>query len=351
MTQRIKSVFLQDDRLYIIDQRLLPAEEKIIELGNIEQTVSAIRTLAVRGAPAIGVCAAYGVFTAWRNLSSISDLLQVKSLLFKAVDTLTETRPTAYNLFYALSRMRKVIEGCEVIEKLGDKLREEAVGIHEEDLRKSNKMGENGLEVVPMGARILTHCNAGGLATGGNGTALSVIYCANQAGRNITVYVDETRPLLQGARLTAWELAKCGISHRVITDNMAGALIAKGEVDLVILGADRIARNGDFANKIGTYSLAVLAKFHGIPFYTVAPSSTFDLSLKCGAEIPVEQRDKSEVKSFGGVIIAPESSDAVNPAFDVTPHNLLTAIITEYGIIYPPFEENIAKKIGENYDC
>lgn len=342
MIQAIKTVFLEEDRLFIIDQRLLPAEEKFIELKNESDVYTAVKTLAVRGAPAIGIAAAYGVYVSLKDKVDL-DREPFRNEALKIIQYLSESRPTAYNLFYALNRMRVIIENDFTVQEMLIKLRDEALAIHREDLEKSSKIAEYGSAVLPEKAKIISHCNAGGLATGGLGTSLSVVYKAFREKKEIFVYVDETRPLLQGARLTAWELSKIGIPYKVITDNMAGMLMKKGEADLVIVGADRIARNGDFANKIGTYSLAVLADYHGIPFYTAAPVSTFDFSLESGEDIPIEERDEIEVLSCQGIRTSPAGAKAYNPAFDVTPYRLLTGIITEYGIIYPPFLENIKK--------
>lgn len=346
MNQIIKTVFIENSELKIIDQRLLPVTEKIITLSNKEEVFDAIKTLAVRGAPAIGVAAAYGVWVAAKNQNATSlDLL--KKNLLAICDYLSQSRPTAYNLFYALDRQREVIQGVTEVSKMTDALLDSAVKFHEEDIEKSDAMGQHGLTVVPNDARILTHCNAGGLATGGNGTALSVIFAAQNAGKLKSVWVDETRPLLQGARLTAWELTKQNIDHKVISDNMSGFVMSRGEVDMIVVGADRIAANGDFANKIGTYSLGILAQYHGVPFYTAAPLTTFDLSLSGGKEIPIEERKPDEILKFRDCQSAPKTSSVFNPAFDVCPGHLLSGIITEYGVIYPPFKENISKIIGK----
>lgn len=347
MKQVIKTVFLENDSLFIIDQRLLPQSEKIIKLSNESEVYEAIRTLAVRGAPAIGIAAAYGAFISLSAYSSIKDPVKFKEKASDILEYLGSSRPTAYNLFYAIKRMRAILEAEN---SLGPKdilaaWKKEALLIHEQDLIKSDEIAKHGSAVVKDNARILTHCNAGGLATGGNGTALSVIFKAHADGKGISVYTDETRPLLQGSRLTAWELEKTGIPYKVICDNMAASVMAGKGIDLIIVGADRIALNGDFANKIGTYSLAVNAHYHGVPFYTAAPVSTFDPDIEDGSLIPIEERDREEVISFRGVLSAPENSDAYNPAFDVTPHRLLTGIITEFGIIYPPFRENIQKVV------
>lgn len=350
MNQIIKTVYLnKQDELVIIDQRLLPAEEKEIKLTDKQIVWDAIKTLAVRGAPAIGVAAAYGTYISIRQLDGNRDISVIKKDCMEIIDYLATSRPTAYNLFYALDRMKVIVQNATEFKTLLSELRKSAVQLHEEDIEKSDRMGEFGAQVVPQGARILTHCNAGGLATGGNGTALAVIYAAHNKGKDIKVWVDETRPLLQGARLTAWELNQAGIPHQVICDNMSGMVMRRGEIDMIVVGADRVAANGDFANKIGTYSVAVLAHYHEIPFYIAVPLTTFDLNIKDGTQIPIEERDADEVIRFRGVQTAPLDSDVFNPAFDVTPHSLLTGIITEYGIIYPPFEQNIKEIIGKNY--
>lgn len=323
----------QGNCLSLLDQTKLPVEVVWTRHTDYRTVVEAIRRLEVRGAPAIGVAAAYAYCLA---ALAGEDLKQAKA-------DLAASRPTAVNLFWALDRMerRAVLCGGEP-----QALIQEALVLHAQDLAMNHAIGEAGLSVVPDHARILTHCNAGSIATGGYGTALGVVRAAHKAGKVDMVYCDETRPLLQGARLTAWELVEDGIPATLITDNMAGFAMQKGMLDLVLLGCDRMAANGDFANKIGTYSVAVLAKQHGIPFYTVLPSSTIDLSLADGSGIPVEERAADEVRTLYGVQTAPENVAVWNPAFDVTPHELLTGIITEKGVIYPPFKENLAKLFG-----
>ncbi len=345
MNQVIKTVFLDDDRLFIIDQRALPQQEKVIELRNESEVFEAIYTLAVRGAPAIGITAAYGAYISLAGYSSIKDFKAYREKGREILDYIGKSRPTAYNLFYAIKRMKAVLDGSADQREILAGWKKEALSIHKEDLNKSEGIAKYGLNLIPENAKILTHCNTGGLATGGNGTALSVVFKAHEEGKNVFVYADETRPLLQGSRLTAWELGKTGIPYKVICDNMAAAVMAKKGIDLVIVGADRIALNGDFANKIGTYSLAVMAHYHGVPFYTAAPVSTFDPGIENGELIPIEERDKEEVIKFRGMQSAPENADAYNPAFDVTPHRLVTGIVTEFGVIYPPFKENIQKMI------
>jgi methylthioribose-1-phosphate isomerase len=298
----------------------------------------AIRTLAVRGAPAIGVAAAFGV-----ALAGLASAARDTETLIRDLETAAEglgtTRPTAVNLFWALERMRRYARSrrAEPLAVLRAGLVSEAEAILDEDVAANRRLGAFGAELVPAGARILTHCNAGGLATAGYGTALGVVRGAVEAGRRPFVWVDETRPVLQGARLTAWELAREGIPHAVIADVAAASTMARGEVDLVVVGADRIARNGDTANKIGTYGVAVLARHHGIPFYVAAPFSTIDPAIPDGSAIPIEERDPREVQELAGRRIVPAASPARNPAFDVTPASLVTAIVTERGIFRPPY--------------
>ncbi len=318
------------DGLEILDQRLLPLVERRIVLDTVDGVCDAIRTLAVRGAPAIGVAAAYGVVVAARERD---DAAYVRT----AIGLLRATRPTAVNLFTALDYMAAVVEDAfssgKPIERLLDAARE----FHEEDLRICGKLSENGAALLNDGDSVLTHCNAGALATSGWGTALGVIYAAVEQGKRIGVYADETRPLLQGARLTAWELHKNGVPVTLICDNMAADVMRRGLVDHVIVGADRIAANGDTANKIGTYGVSVLAKAHGIPFYVAAPVTSFDFFIATGADIPIEERDASEIHTVAGNRIAPEGISFFNPAFDVTPAEYISAIITERGVAVPPF--------------
>lgn len=329
----MEAVRWEHNVLRLLDQTKLPTEVVWESYTDYRPVVDAIRRLVVRGAPAIGVAAAYAYCLA---ALAGDDLNRAKA-------DLAASRPTAVNLFWALDRMERA-----ALSHGGDPalLIQEAKAIHAEDAAMNRAIGKAGLSVVPEKARILTHCNAGAIATGGYGTALGVVRAAHAAGRVEMVYCDETRPLLQGARLTAWELVEDGIPATLLTDSMAGFAMAKGKIDLVLLGCDRMAANGDFANKIGTYSVAVLAKHHGIPFYTVLPSSTIDLSLTDGSGIPVEERSAGEVRSLYGVRTAPEKVSVWNPAFDVTPHELLTGIITEKGVLYPPFRENLARLFG-----
>ena len=333
------------EALYIIDQTLLPGEEREIRLQTAEEMYDAIRTLKVRGAPAIGVAAAYALCLAAMEYKGQNPEEFQKSMAAASAE-LAASRPTAVNLFWALDRMGLALgaAGCGA-EALPILIRE-AEAIHREDVAMNRAIGAAGAAIVPHGARILTHCNAGAIATGGYGTALGVVRSAFTQGKVEMVYCDETRPLLQGARLTAWELVKDGIPATLITDNMAASLMAQGKIDLVLLGCDRMAANGDFANKIGTYSVAVNAHHHGIPFYTALPSSTIDLSIPDGGGIPIEERPGSEITHVFGVQTAPLEVGTYNPAFDVTPHTLLTGIVTEKGVVYPPFQENLAKLFG-----
>ena len=332
----MEAIRWEDSALYLLDQTRLPAEERWLRYTDYHEVANAIRTMVVRGAPAIGIAAAYAtVLAAQENACKVD----FPAAMSQAKETLAASRPTAVNLFWALDRMEKLwlSAGPDL-----PRLEEEARATHREDVLMNEAMGKAGAELVPQGARILTHCNAGALATGGYGTALGVIRAAHAQGKVSMVYADETRPLLQGARLTAYELVRDRIPVTLICDDMAGYLMSQGKVDLVVVGCDRMAANGDFANKIGTYSLAVLAKHHGIPFYTALPSSTIDLSIPDGSHIPVEQRSSEEVSCFAGVQTGPVGVQTWNPAFDVTPHELLTAVITERGVLRPPFDRELA---------
>ena len=335
----------QGNSLALLDQTRLPVEEVWNTYTDYRKVADAIRRLVVRGAPAIGVAAAYALCLAAMEYKGQNPEEFQKSMAAASAE-LAASRPTAVNLFWALDRMGLALGavGCGA-EALPILIRE-AEAIHREDVAMNRAIGAAGAAIVPHGARILTHCNAGAIATGGYGTALGVVRSAFTQGKVEMVYCDETRPLLQGARLTAWELVKDGIPATLITDNMAASLMAQGKIDLVLLGCDRMAANGDFANKIGTYGVAVLAHYHGIPFYSVLPSSTIDLSIPDGSHIPIEQREASEVTHFAGVRTAPEGVGVYNPAFDVTPHRLLTGIITEKGVIHPPFAEQLAERFG-----
>jgi methylthioribose-1-phosphate isomerase len=326
------------DRLLLLDQTRLPGEEVERPYTRWEDVAEAIRTLVVRGAPAIGVAAAFGVALAARQ-SGAATFDGLLDDLETAIKGLAATRPTAVNLFWALERMRRTALAARdrPPRELAARLTAEAQAIFDEDLAANLAMGRHGAELVPAGARILTHCNAGALATAGYGTALGIVRSAHAQGKVALVWVDETRPVMQGSRLTAWECVRDGIPHRLIADVAAASLMARGQVDLVVTGADRIAANGDTANKIGTYGLAVLARHHGIPFYVAAPFSTIDPALGSGREIPIEERDAAEVRRVGSYPTAPEASPVHNPAFDVTPGVLITAIITERGIFRPPY--------------
>ena len=329
----------EKDSAVIINQLLLPAEFVEIIIKTPEDMFDAIKQLKIRGAPAIGIAAAYGVVLG----ISASESLEIQKLqALKIAEYLSTTRPTAVNLSWAISRMKsKISEYSGESADFREYLLEEAKIIHQEDVGLCEKISENGSQLIKNKMRILTHCNAGALATGGRGTALGILTKAKEQGKNFEVYVDETRPLLQGARLTTWELEQAGIPYKLITDNSSGHCFQKKLIDLVIVGADRIARNGDTANKIGTFMIAVLAKYHNIPLYIAAPSSTFDLSISSGSGIQIEEREAEEVKSIKGVQIAPANANVFNPAFDVTPAELITGLITEQGIIYPLYEKNI----------
>ncbi|MEW6535886.1 MAG: S-methyl-5-thioribose-1-phosphate isomerase [Candidatus Auribacterota bacterium] len=343
----VPTILWENEELTIIDQTKLPLVLDSITLKTVEDVWDAIQKLRVRGAPAIGVAAALGVIVGIRNFQS-DDRTALVEKVKQVADYLATSRPTAVNLFWALDRMKAVCDrySSATAAELMIKLKREAVTILEEDKLICRAIGRSGNELVPDDSTILTHCNAGGLATVDYGTALGVIYAAYEAGKNITVYADETRPLLQGSRLTAWELKESGIPVTLICDNTAAKVMHENKIDLVIVGADRIAANGDTANKIGTYMVAVLAKAHGIPFYVAAPSSTFDFSLSSGERIPIEERDPIEVVHGMGKQTAPDGIKVYSPAFDVTPANLITAFITEKGNIFPPFTENIRSTIG-----
>ncbi len=332
----------QQDKLVLLDQRKLPWEETYVVCHDHEEVGRAVKDMVVRGAPAIGVVAAFGVVLGMMKSRDDYPL----PLSFQAiVAALSRTRPTARNLFWALERMRAAFTAVEKLEKKAvvARLLEEALAIEAEDIATNKKIGANGAPLIPEGATVLTHCNAGELATAGYGTALGVIRKAAESGKNVRVIACETRPFLQGARLTCWELRRLNIPVTLITDNMAGWLMQRGEIQLVITGADRIARNGDTANKIGTYSLAVLARENRIPFYVAAPFSTIDLSLESGAEIPIEERPEDEVRRVANFLVTLPDIPVRNPAFDVTPHRLISGIITEKGIAYPPYEKSFTE--------
>lgn len=346
MSEEFQPVWWEDGAVCLIDQRLLPLQEVVVRCETLDGVVFAIQSMQVRGAPAIGCTAAYGMaLTAWRCNATAPQ--QLFAALAAAKQALDAARPTAVNLAWATSRMLQAAQSAadDDLPSLRRTLLDEAHTILAEDLAMCHAMGVHGHSLIPPRGHVLTHCNAGGLATAGYGTALAPIRHAHEHGRPIHVFVDETRPFLQGARLTAWELQHVGIPMTLITDSMAGYFMRRGDIDCVIVGADRVVANGDVANKIGTYSLAVLARAHGIPFFVAVPSSTIDLSLSHGDAIPIEQRDPAEVTTLAGHRIAPLGAPAAHPAFDVTPHELVTAIITERGIIYPPYEEQLRRML------
>ena len=403
MNNSIRTIYWQDNAVVMIDQRALPLLERHVTCTDYREVIAAIKDLTIRGAPAIGVAAAMGIALGALHLPDSSPEAFLRAFN-EICRQFAATRPTARNLFWAIDRMKRcfdetlahlpgsdeescpptaassslskrpasspkrsaektlslfpdgdshaLMDGVSVGQETAGSLRpirealiSEAIRIGEEDIAINRRLGKNGSALIPDGARILTHCNAGALATAGYGTALGVIRAAREEGKKLHVYVDETRPVLQGARLTAWELMREAIPCTLIADNMAGFLMQRGEVDLVIVGADRIAANGDTANKIGTYAIAVIARAHGIPFYIAAPLSTIDPALADGRLIPIEERDPAELTHCGGVRTAPEGVSVWNPAFDVTPHGLITAIVTEAGVIRPPFAEGIGKSL------
>ncbi|MGA2622414.1 MAG: S-methyl-5-thioribose-1-phosphate isomerase [Bacteroidota bacterium] len=332
----MKSIEWLGSSVRFIDQAKLPLEEAYITTDDYSVLAEAIRTLKIRGAPAIGIAAAYAVALASLKFTD-SDVRAFRSHVRKAMDELASTRPTAVNLSWALNRMQQVAGRATTVVEGRDELVQEAISIHREDADKCRRIGEHGLALIPPRASILTYCNTGALATGGEGTALSIITTAHRCARVIRVFACETRPALQGARLTTWELMRAGIEVTLITDNAAASLMQQKKIDLIIVGADRIAANGDTANKIGTYNLAVLARYHGIPLYVAAPTSTIDASMASGEEIPLEQRSGWEVAEVFGKQIAPAGVQTLSPAFDVTPSELISVIITEDGIYRPPF--------------
>lgn len=342
----IRTVEWASGKVRMIDQTLLPSEEVFIELETVEEVANSICTMQVRGAPAIGVTAALGVALAAHQYDGNAEGFE--ACLLETCDTLAATRPTAVNLFWAIEKMKQAINETNGhdLEKARENIIKTALEIADEDEHINRAMGSFGNELVPDGATILTHCNAGSLATAYYGTALGVVRAAHEAGKNVQVFADETRPLLQGARLTAWELGKIGVKTTLISDNMAAYVMSKGMIDIVIVGADRIAGNGDVANKIGTYGVALAAARHDIPFYVAAPTSTVDLSLKSGSEIPIEERHHEEVTHIKGINLAPEGVNVFNPAFDVTPNELVSAIITEKGIARHPYETSLSSFIN-----
>jgi methylthioribose-1-phosphate isomerase len=344
----IKTIEWTDAGVVMLDQRLLPGQEIYRVYSDYHGVAEAIRSMIIRGAPAIGIAAAMGIALGVKNVSARS--LEDLDSAFKVIcDTIAGTRPTAVNLFWAVDRMKAVYSqarpgGADGIQRI---LIHECVSMHQEDIESNQAMGRLGQTLIPEKARILTHCNAGALATAGYGTALGVIRAAVEAGKQIEVFADETRPFLQGARLTAWELEKDHIPVTIITDNMAGYFMHKGDIDCVIVGADRIAANGDVANKIGTYTVAVLAKENQIPFLVAAPVSTIDLMITEGRRIPIEERDPDEVRKIQGIAITPENARVQNPAFDVTPSKYISAIITDCGIARMPYTESLPMLVGK----
>ena len=335
----VKTIEWNDDRVVMLDQRLLPHREVYRVCRDYNQVASAIRDMVIRGAPAIGVAAAMGVALGALKAPSKTFDREFERILL----VLGKTRPTAVNLFWALQRMRQVYseKRSQSIDVVKRALKEEAEKIYREDIAANKQLGRYGAGLLRNAKHIMTHCNAGALATAGYGTALGVIRALKESGKAFEVFVNETRPYLQGARLTAWELKKEKIPATLITDSMAGYLMQKGEVDAVVVGCDRVAANGDVANKIGTYTIAVLARRHGIPFYVAGPTSSIDVECASGKDIPIEQRDTKEVSHIFGKAVAPKGIHILNPAFDVTSQDLITAIITEKGVIHPPYQQNI----------
>ncbi len=341
MSSNIETLRWNDDHFEMIDQRILPAEFKYISYTKATEVADGIRDMVVRGAPAIGCAAAYGVALAALNLQD-STKDEFNKGMKDAFKELAQSRPTAINLFWAIDRMRKKMNDLDVLpQEIAHILLEEAHKIKREDIEINRAMGENGAKLLNDGARVLTHCNAGALATAGHGTALGVIRSAVEAGKNISVIADETRPFLQGARLTAWEMVQENIPVTLISDNMSGYLMSNGEIDVVVVGTDRVAGNGDVANKIGTYMVAVLAKRHNIPFYVACPLSTIDRSITSGKDIPIEERPADEITGYRDCQWAAKGVDVRNPAFDVTPVELVTGLITEKGVILNPNKNKI----------
>jgi methylthioribose-1-phosphate isomerase len=341
----IEAIRWQNDHLQLIDQRQLPEKFEYIDLYTIEEAFDAIRRLKVRGAPAIGITAAYGLYLGMRKKQP-KNITEFYNFLDTQIDYLSQARPTAVNLFWAMDEIRNALKlhPDQSVDSLAQQLLDLAITIHEDDRQRCDAIANHGVTLIPNGAQILTHCNTGALATGGIGTALGIIYRAHENGKNVHVYADETRPVLQGARLTVWELQQNGVPVTLICDSMGAFLMQQNRIDCVIVGADRIAADGSVANKIGTYNLAVLANFHNIPFYVAAPLSTFDTSLMSGNEIPIESRSADEIRRvFGKTLITTPDAACWNPAFDVTPPELVTAIITESGILKPPYQQSIAE--------
>src|SRR6185503_5774764 len=342
----LPTIAREGDVVVMIDQRKLPAQEVYVRCKTAPEVARAIKTMVIRGAPAIGVAAAMGI-ALWIRNSTATGTQKFAAEFHKFCELMAATRPTAVNLFWAIERMKRsfaaAAEAGDSVEQIKDRLDAEAQAIHDEDVASCRALGAFGAAIVPADARVLTHCNAGALATAGYGTALGVIRGAVEQGKHVVVFADETRPFLQGARLTAWELLRDGIETTFITDSMSGALMRQGKVDLVVVGADRIAANGDTANKIGTYGVAVLAREHQIPMYVAAPLSTIDLDTPNGTKIPIEERNRREVTHIGGSQVAPDGALIWNPAFDVTPHEFIAGIITERGIFRAPYVESLKR--------
>ncbi|MCX5862278.1 MAG: S-methyl-5-thioribose-1-phosphate isomerase [Desulfomonile sp.] len=353
MQDPFRTIEWMGDRVRLLDQTLLPVEEKYIDIVTVEQMCDAIKRLAVRGAPAIGVAAAMGIALGMLDVPD-NDRTICAERFEEVCGLIAGTRPTAVNLFWAVGRMKRFYERSANlrVDQIKQVLVDEAIIMEKEDRSLCERIGASGSRLLDDGDTVLTHCNAGGLATAGYGTAIGVIRAAFEQGKNIRVVADETRPLNQGARITSWELKKLGVPVTLIPDNTAGALMQRGEIQKVVVGADRIAANGDTANKIGTYSVAILAGYHQIPFYVAAPLSTVDMSTPSGTGIPIEERDPREVTHIAGVCIAPEGIAVINLAFDVTPHDLITGIVTECGVARDPYEkaflEFFAAEAGEN---
>ena len=341
----LPTVAWKDDHVLMVDQRKLPGQEVYVELRTAREVARAIEKMVIRGAPAIGVAAAMGLALGVTK-SRAKGSAGLAAEFYRLCDVMAATRPTAVNLFWAIARMKSVfsdaVRAGRSADEIGGIVVTEAGRIHDEDVACCRALGEHGAALLPDDGRVLTHCNAGALATGGYGTALGVIRAAVEGGKRIAVYADETRPFLQGSRLTAWELLRDGIDTTVVTDGMAGSLLSGGKVDAVVVGADRIAANGDVANKIGTYPVAVLAREHRVPFYVAAPTSTIDLATADGEGIPIEERSPREVTHVGSSRVAAEGAGVWNPAFDVTPHRFIAGIITERGICRPPYGESLA---------
>ncbi len=334
-----RSIEWKKDKLVLLDQRYLPEKAIYLELKTVDEVAQAIKEMIVRGAPAIGVAAAYGMVLCAQKLSK-NDAEELQ----RADNLLRSSRPTAVNLFWALDRMKKIWHGFTgSVDNLKFLLEKEAIDIEREDVEINKQIARNGVDLIPYGAKIIHHCNTGSLATVDYGTALGIIRYAHEIGKKIHVFLDETRPRLQGTRLSAWEMKELGIPHTVIVDGASGLVMKKFKIDLALVGADRIAANGDTANKIGTYNLAIVAKYHNIPFYVAAPTSTIDLQTLTGKDIPIEERNADEIRRIGYNQLVPQESLVFNPAFDVTPAELISGIITEKGIVYPPFEKNLRK--------